>query len=203
MVQNGRAPYALFFLIALVMAFRFGGRGTVLTFFNVYLDQGLDAPTALIGTLLAAGQLISVPAALLAPLLTARWGNPRIIWWGMLAWALCTLPLALVPTWGAAGISYVTSAIFFSVTVGPVRVFSQSLVAPRWRATMASAFMMGAALAFAVVAFIGGYAIVTLGYQALFLVAASLSAASGFVYWFWFRVPRGEQDRQSRPRIGD
>ena len=198
-----RAPYALFLIMGLVMAFRFGGRGTITTFFNVYLDQGLGAPTAVIGLLLAAGQLISVPAALAAPLVAARWGNPRIIYWGSLVMALCALPLALVPTWGAAGAGFVSSTLFFSLTVGPIRVFSQGLVAPRWRATMASAFMMGAALAFAAVALIGGYAIVTMGYQALFLVAIGLMAAGGIVFWFWFRVPRGESTHQPAAEVGD
>jgi predicted MFS family arabinose efflux permease len=117
--------------------------------------------------------------------------------------ALCTLPLALVPTWGAAGAGFLSSTVFFSLTVGPVRVFSQRLVAPRWRATMASAFMTGAALAFAVVALIGGYAIVALGYLALFLVAAGLMAAGGAIFWFWFRVPRGEFARQAAHEAGD
>jgi MFS family permease len=201
-VQPSRVPYMLFIMIGLIMALRFGGRGALVTFFNVYLDEALGVSTALIGTLSAVGQLVAVPAALAAPALVARWGNPRTIFRGMIGMTLCTLPLALVPHWGAAGLSYVSSTAFFQVTVGPIRLFSQELVAPRWRATMASAFMMGAGLAFAVVSLAGGYAIVALGYQAPFLAGTGFMAASAFLFWAYFRVPRGELARRSPPESG-
>ena len=185
-------PWGLLLIVALIMALRFGGRGTVTTFFNVYMDDGLGVPTALIGILSAVAQLLSVPAALAAPLLVVRWGNPRIVYWGTIGVALFLLPLALVPQWAAAGLGFVMSTALFSVTVGPIRVFSQELVAPRWRASMASAFMMGAGLAFSVVSLAGGYAIVALGYRVVFLVAAGLVAAGGLLFFAYFRVPRGE-----------
>jgi MFS family permease len=186
-----RAPYGLIIAIALIMALRFGGRGATTTFFNVYLDQGLSVPPVLIGVLTATGQLLSVPAALAAPVLVARWGNPRTIFWGTIGMALSTLPLALVPHWAMAGVGFVSSAIWFSTTVGPIRVFSQELVAPRWRSTMASGFMLGAGLAFAAISLVGGYAIVALGYRTLFLVAAGLTAAGGIFFGLYFRKPRG------------
>jgi MFS family permease len=197
--RASRVPYGLFVVIALFMAFRFGGRGTVATFYNVYLDSGLGVSTALIGVLSGASQLLSVPAALAAPWMLKRWGNPRTIFWGTIGMALCTLPLALIPHWTAAGFGFASATSFFSMTSGPVRVFSQELVAPRWRATMASAFMMGAGLAFSAVSLLGGYAIVTLGYNFLFLVATGLIAAGGLFFWFVFRVRRGELARRFLP----
>jgi len=193
LARTGRPPYGLIVAIALIMAFRFGGRGAVVTFFNVYLDEGLGVSTALIGAMSAIGQLLSVPAALVTPLLAVRWGNPRTIFWGTIGMALCTLPLALVPHWTAAGLGFVGSTASFLTTVGPIRVFSQELVAPRWRATMASAFMMGAGLAFSGMSLFGGYVIVALGYSTLFLAGAGMMAAGGLLFWSYFRVPRGEQ----------
>ncbi len=180
-------PYGLIVVIALIMALRFGGRGTVATFFNVYLDDGLGASTALIGALSAMGQLLAVPAALTAPFLMARLGNPRTIFWGTLGMALCALPLALVPHWATAGLGFASSTALFSMTAGPIRVFSQELVAPRWRATMASSFMLGAGLAFSAASLIGGYAITSLGYRPLFLVATGFMAAGAFFFWSRFR----------------
>jgi MFS family permease len=145
---TNRAPYGLLLAIALIMALRFGGRGTVTTFFNVYLDEGLGTSTVLSGVLSAIAQLLSVPAAVAAPLLTSRWGHPRPIFWGTLGMALCILPLALIPHWTAAGLGFVSSGALFSTSIGPIRVFSQELVTPEWRPAMASAFMMGAGLAF-------------------------------------------------------
>jgi MFS family permease len=195
LARTGRPPYGLIVAIALIMAFRFGGRGAVVTFFNVYLDEGLGVSTALIGAMSAIGQLLSVPAALVAPLLAVRWGNPRTIFWGTIGMALCTLPLALIPHWTAAGLGFVGSTASFLTTVGPLRVFSQELVAPRWRATMASAFMMGAGLAFSGMSLAGGYVIVALGYRILFLAGAGMMAVGGLLFWSYFRVPRGEQRR--------
>jgi MFS family permease len=197
--QASRAPIGLILAIGVTMALRFGGRGILVTFFNVYLDDGLGASTALIGSLSAAGQLLAVPSALIAPLLVARAGNARTVFWGTLGMAICLLPLALVPHWAPAGLGLVSSTTLFSATVGPIRVFSQELVAPRWRASMASAFMMGAGLAFSAVSLLGGYAITAFGYKTLFLVAAGLMAAGGLFFWGYFRVPRGELARESLP----
>lgn len=194
---SSRAPYGVIVAVALIMALRFGGRGTTLTFFNVYLDEGLGVSPALIGLLTATSQLLSVPAALLAPMLVARWGNQRTIFWGTLGMALCILPLALIPHWTMAGAGLISSVVLFSMTVGPIRVFSQELVAPRWRSTMASSFMLGAGLAFAAMSLIGGYAIVSLGYRALFLLAAGLAATGGIFFALYFQVPRGDPAQPS------
>jgi MFS family permease len=200
---TNRAPYGLLIAIALIMALRFGGRGTVTTFFNVYLDDGLGTSTVLIGVLSAIAQVLSVPAALAAPLLIARWGYTRPIFWGTLGMALCILPLALIPHWAAAGLGFISSGVLFSVSIGPIRVFSQELVTPDWRANMASAFMMGAGLAFSSMSLLGGYAITSLGYQPLFLIGTVLGIAGAFLFWFCFRVPRGELAPQPLPESGE
>lgn len=200
--RASRGPWALIIAMALIMALRFGGRGAMGTFFNVYLDEGLRTPTALIGALSATAQLLSVPAALTAPLLTAHWGESRTIIRGILGMALFALPLALAPHWAAAGFGFITSTAIFSMTVGPVRLFSQELVSPRWRATMSSSFMMGAGLAFSAVSLAGGYVIVTFGYDTLFLGAIVLVAASGLLFWSLFRVPRGEMAHPTLPGSG-
>jgi MFS family permease len=197
--QTNQAPIALILAIGLTMALRFGGRGILVTFFNVYLDDGLGVSIALIGALSATGQLLAVPSALIAPWLVARAGNVRIVSRGTLGMAFCLLPLALVPHWALAGLGLIGSTALFSATVGPIRVFSQELVAPRWRASMASVFMMGPGLAFSAVSLLGGYAIASLGYQTLFLIAAGLMAGSGIFFWRYFRLPRGELAQQSLP----
>ena len=199
-MNNG--PYAIIVAMALMMVIRFAGWGTVNTFFNVYLDEGLGVSTALIGVLSAMGQLLSVPAALAAPLLVARWDNPRTIFRGTMGIALCVLPLALIPHWASAGLGLVGATALFSLTSGPLRVFSQELVAPSWRALMASAFMMGAGLAMSGVSLAGGYVIVALGYRNLFLLGAGLTAAGALAFWSVFRSPCGELATESPSQIG-
>jgi hypothetical protein len=68
---------------------------------------------------------------------------------------------------------------------------------------MASAFMMGAGLAFAAVSLAGGYAIVALGYRTLFLLVTGLAAAGAALFWSVFHVPRGEMLRMSPPEAGE
>jgi MFS family permease len=198
-----RPPYGLIVAITLVIALRFGGRGIVITFFNVYLDAGLNVSTGIIGALTAIGQLLAVPAALVAPLLVARWGNARTILWGAMGMALCVLPLALVPRWTMAGLGFAASNVLFSTTAGPFRVFSQELVAPRWQVTMASAYMMGAGLSISASSLVGGYVIANLGYRALFFIAIGMMAIAAFLFWFWFRMPRGELASQPVPESGE
>ena len=193
----GRPPYGLIIIIAIIMALRFGGRGTIATFTNMYLDDALGTSTALIGALSAAGQLLSVPAALLAPLFVARIGNLRLVFWGTLATAASIIPMILIPNAAAAGLTLIGSTAAFSLTVGPIRVFSQELVTPRWRAPMASSFMMGAGLAFSGMALVGGYVIAHWGYATLFFIGAILTAVSSLTFWLSFRVPRGEMTHQT------
>jgi MFS family permease len=195
--RASRAPYALIAIMAMVMAFRYGGWGTSMAFYNVYLDEGLGVPTALIGAVSAMAQLMGVPAALMAPLLAARWGNHRVIVLGTLGTALCMLPLALIPLFPAVGLGFVSATVMFFVTTGPVRVFGQELVAPRWRTAMASSFMLGAGLAYSAMSLAGGYVIVAVGYRFLFLMASGLIATGAVLFWAYFRVPRGEMARAS------
>jgi MFS family permease len=183
-------PYGLLIVVGLIVLLRFIGRGTVTTLFNVYLDDGLGASAALIGALSAIGQLLAIPAALLAPLLTARWGHARSIFGASLGMAVFLLPLALVPSWAAAGVGLAGSTAFFMMTAGPLRMFSQEVVPPRWRAVMASAFMLGNGLALSAASLAGGYIIAGLGYQALFLAAAGLSGAGALLFWLRFRSIR-------------
>jgi MFS family permease len=196
-------PYKLFFAVGLIMAFRFGGRGTAMTFFNVYMDEGLGVSTAIIGMLTGAGQFLSVPFALLAPLLVARWGNRRTIFLGTFGMAACLVPLAVAPHWSIAGLGFVSSSALFSLSIGPIRLFSQELVAPRWRSTMASIFMLGAGTTFAVMSLAGGYMITAIGYRPLFLLGAGLAACGALLFWVIFRVPRGEFARQPMREVVD
>ncbi|MFN2164869.1 MAG: MFS transporter [Anaerolineae bacterium] len=193
--EVGPTPWVLLILMAVIMAFRFGGRGLVTTFSNVYLDEALSTSAALIGALSAAAQLVAVPSALVAPLLVARWGSARTIFWGSLGAALSALPLALVPAWTAAGVGLIGSASLFSMSMGPLRQISQEMVTPRWRGTMSSAYMMGAGLAFSLTSLIGGFIIVNQGYQTLFLVGIGMATISALLFWAYFRVPRGELAR--------
>ena len=112
-------------------------------FFNVYLDAALHAATVLIGGLSAVGQLLGV-VALVAPLVIARWGKVRTIGWGMVGIACSLLLLVFIAHWGAVGLAFM-GIIAISALTGPAfAVYSQELVPPAWRTTMAGALNDGA-----------------------------------------------------------
>jgi predicted MFS family arabinose efflux permease len=176
----------------LIVGLRFGSQGAVGTFWNVYMDDALGASTVLIGALVAAGQLLSVPAALAAAPLGGRWGNGRMVVWGSLGMAFSLLPVALVPHWAAAGLGYLGTMAMMNVSTGPIRIYSQEIVAPRWRALMSGTLLAGTGLVASAVSLIGGYAVAALGYASVFLAGAVLPAAAALIFWTCFRVPRGE-----------
>jgi predicted MFS family arabinose efflux permease len=105
------------------------------------------------------------------------------------------LPLALVPRWTVASIAFVGFSSLFAMTTGPVRVFTQEIVAPSWRPTMSAAINIGVGLSIAAMSLWGGFAIAAIGYRSLFLVAAGLTVAGALSFGFYFRLPRGEMAR--------
>ncbi|NPV08595.1 MAG: MFS transporter [Anaerolineae bacterium] len=189
-------PLGLMLIMALVLMIRVAGDRSVSIYFNVYMDDFLGLPTPLIGTITAAGQLLAIPAALTAPLLTGRLGNGKTYALAALGMSLSLLPLALVPTWQAAAFSYIGLMTLISVARPAVIVHQQSLVTPEWRSTMAGIQQMGVAIGSSSVAYAGGYLASAHGYRAVFLMGAALVAAGAGLFWAYFRIPRGELARE-------
>ena len=183
-------PFSLIALLSLVRLFQVAGVGGTATFFNVYLDAGLQIPTAQIGLTAAMARLMAVPAALLTPLLAKRWGNHQLVIWASLGTALSILPLALIPRWSAAGLGFMGVVALSSVRYATFLVYSMELVSPRWRGTISGAGEMAAGFSFAAIALGGGYIIAAWGYAALFLMAAGLTLIGGLLFWVYFVKPR-------------
>jgi MFS family permease len=177
----------LLLLITLVRLLQVAGLAATTTYFNVYLDAELLLPTAQIGAIIAAGRLLGVPAALAVPWLTGRFGKPAVAIGATLASALAILPLALIPRWEAAAISFVglvgLSWIRYSATI----VYILELVPPTRRATASGLSEMASGICFTLITFGGGYMILLLGYRSLFLTAAAVTALSALVFWLAFR----------------
>jgi MFS family permease len=181
-------PLGLIVLLSLIMLLQVSGEGAARTFLNVYLDDALRIPTPQIGALLAVGQLLAVPAALLMPLLTARWGNGRTFIIGALGTGLVLLPLALIPHWIAAGISFMGVIALASITRPTINVYMMEIIAPDWRVMIASATGMAAGLSWAAIALGGGRIIAALGYRSLFLLGIGLTIIGALLFWAYFRT---------------
>jgi len=196
---EGRSPFPLAAIAAVtvITLLRWAGIGPMQSFLNVYMDRSLGVSTALIGSQAALAQLASIPAALTAAVLAARWGRFTVVSAGVLVAAICTLPVALVSHWAAAAFSNAAVMSLFALTSPVYAVYQQELVPREWQPAMSAASGMASGLGAAALATAGGFLIHGLGYETLFLVSAALTLACALVFWAYFRVPRGELARRA------
>jgi MFS family permease len=187
--QAGRAPYGLIALIGLVMMLQVAGEWAARVFSNVYLDAGLHTPTVLIGTIFAAAQLLSVPAALAMPLLARRWGTGHTVLLASIGVACSLLPLALIPHWAAGGLGFIGMSVMASILLSAFSVFHQEVVPVHWRTVASGARSMAMGVSSSAMAYGGGYIIGAVGYRSLFLIAAALTACGTLLFWVAFRRP--------------
>jgi len=139
-------PVGLFVFFGLVVFLQSAGEGAVRTFFNVYLDGDLGVSTAWIGTLFGVSQLLSLVPALVTPHLLGRWGAARVLTASIVGIGVAMAPLALFVHWLPATLGYIAMMIALAVN-GPARnIFSQEIVAPRWRTTTSAIATIGLAL---------------------------------------------------------
>jgi MFS family permease len=200
---TGPIPLGLFIMMGLIVLFRRTGESAPNVFFNVYLETGLYASTALIGSLVAICRLIAGLAALLMPLFVARWGKERVIGGGIFGVALSILPLALIPHWGAAGIGFIGAMALSAIVNVAYFVYGQEISSPGWQAVMSGVISMGGGVGVSLILIFGSRIISTYGYGSFFLTAAILTAWGGLLFLGYFRKPRGELARRSIPVTAD
>jgi MFS family permease len=169
------APNRLIAMIAIAIALQVGAEGVVITFFNVYLDRGLQVPTAQIGLLLALARLASVPTALFTPLLIARWGLRRTFISASIGVIISVLPLALIPNWVAAEIALLSLTSLAAIGRSASTTYTMEVVDAPWRGRISAATTMGVGLSWSALALGGGYTITALGFPPLFLAGAACS----------------------------
>ena len=180
-------------LVMLLLVVRFlqmSGVGAVMTFMNVYLDDGLGVSTSLIGIITAVGRLAGIPVALLVPALMLRWSNYRLLIISLVLLVITIIPMALVPTWQVAGLAYVLLGSVSSVRYLAFLTFTMSLVREERQAIMSGTGEMAIGLSFAFISFLGGYLIVWFDYSTLFLTAATISLAGTVLFWWAFHPGR-------------
>ena len=185
-------PLAIVLVLSLVTFLQMAAENSLRIFFNVYMDDGLGVSTVLIGSLTAGGQLLAACTALAAPALSRRFGRVPVITGGAGAMVLCLIPLALVAHWAVAGAACMALVALSSIRRSVYIVFQQELVPEHWRVTMSSALTMAYGISIAGVSLGGGWMIDALGYRALFLCSAVITAAGVLCFQGYFRIPRGE-----------
>ena len=199
---DGRPPYEIIGVMALVVVLRLVGQSAAFTFFNVYMDAGLGVSTATLGLWYGAGRLAGFLAALSMPFLGRRSGRVGLTVLCTLGSAINLVPLALVPHPVVAGLVFVLNSAYAWIMVPAVLILQQELVAPRWRTTMAGADTLATGLSYGLVAWAGGYVISAWGYPTLFLVGGAISALGAALFGAYFRVPRGAMKETARSAEG-
>ena len=189
-VKGETSPLRLIALLTLIRLLVVTGVGTLFTFFNVYMDAGLHISTAHIGVLSAIGRLLSIPTALIVPLLTARWGNGRTAAWASLGTAIGMLPLILISHWSAAGLGFIGVLALTSIRYPAFLVYTMEVVSPARRGTMSGAGEMASGLSFSAMALGGGYIIKAFGYRSFFLTGASLTVIGTLSFLVHLRLQR-------------
>lgn len=188
--KSEASPIKLIAFLTLVRLLVVTGVGTLFTFFNVYMDAGLHISTVHIGVLSAVGRLLSIPTALIVPLLTVRWGSGRTAAWASLGTAFSMLPLIFISHWGAAGLGYIGTIALTSIRYPAFLVYTMERVSPGWRGTMSGAGEMASGLSFSAMALGGGYIIEAFGYRSFFLTGASLTVVGTLSFLIHLRLQR-------------
>lgn len=183
----------LLVVISLVRLFQIAGMAVLSTFFNVYMDDGLGAPTAQVGLITGLGRLLAVPLVLTMPILAERWGHRHLVTLSSFSAVFFLLPVALLPNVWAAGLGYMGVMAGSSIRYTSFMVFIMAMIKPEQRSLMSGLSEMTAGLSFAAMAWIGGYIIVNQGYQALFLVGAGATCFGTLLFWLYFRTPQPVQ----------
>lgn len=184
------APIGLIALLAFISLLQVAGEGPARVFFNVYLDTSLGMAPAQIGLLMGLGTLLSAPAAIATQAIMAHWGVRRTYVRATLGVSLSLLPLALIPTWQAAGFSYMAVLSFAAISRAPIVIFQMESVGSEWRSYMSGAASMATGLSWGLMAVGGGYAVGAIGYRGLFLTGAAITALGALLFWERFlRTP--------------
>ncbi len=194
-VEDGApTPRRLLVTLALVRMLQVGGIAATVPFFNVYMDTALHVPTAQIGLLTSLGRLLSAPAALLTPVLTARLGASRTVFWSSLVNAVANLPMAFIPLPAVGGLSFIGVTSISSIRYASFLAFSMSVVSARARSTFSGVSEMASGVCFTLVSLIGGQIVARYGFPPLFVMGTVISLLGTGLFWTAFMLKRPAAD---------
>lgn len=173
-----------------VRFFQVAGVGATATFFNVYMDTQFHVATASIGMIAAIGRLVAAGAALLTPVVAARWGAPRAVLFASTATALSMLPLIVASQWWFAGVGFLGVISFSAMRYPAYMAYTMELTPGPWRAAMSGVGEMSGGFCFALMALVGGFIIEGWGYTPFFLLGLGMAALGAVLFWALFMVPK-------------
>ncbi|MEM8857562.1 MAG: MFS transporter [Chloroflexota bacterium] len=185
--QAIRPIMGLVVVIIIIRAIQTSGVGVVLTFSNVYFDDGLGVSTGRIGFISGFGRLIGVPLSLTIPWMMDRFGSYRFVYLGLGAIAVLMIPLALIQYWPIAAVSLIAINSMSGWRYLSFLTFSMAQVSEKQRSLMSGAGEMAIGIGFSTASFVGGYLIAWFGYRELFLYGSAMTMLGMILFWVAFR----------------
>jgi MFS family permease len=179
---GSKAPLMIIAVMTVLGILRTFGEGSARTFFNVYMDAGLDVETVKIGITFAIAQLVAGPMALLSPILSNRIGTGPTALLAMTGVAICLVPMALIANPVAATVGLIAILALISIMRPAIAVYTMDLVRPEYWALMSGFVNFSWALGSGGTALAGGVIISESGYQGLFLTGAVVSGLGALLF---------------------
>ena len=171
------------------------------SFFNVYLEIALNELPQRIGLIMAAGQLTAIPAALLSSYFVKYLGKVNGIVLATFLTGIGLVATIVSPHWLVAALGYAITVGSRTIVWTLLSVVQMEIVPPEIRGITSGSVGLCAGLGFGSMALIGGYLIPILGFGNLYLIGAALSVLSAFIFWIYFRHPRGEYSSTKNLKI--
>ena len=198
-LPGGAAPYLIIAILAVTATTRMAGEGAARTFFNVYLDDGLGVSTFTIGVVLAIGNIIAGPAALVAPWLVTRSTKVTTVVMATAGISISLLLMAFIPHWTGVSLGLIGVMGCLSITRAITNVIYMEIVKTDWRSLTSGVTSAAMGVGFASISIGGGYIIEAFGYTSVFLIGAISVGTSALLFWTYFRTPRGEYAQAAVP----
>ncbi len=185
--SSSPVPMLIFLFFGLIVFLQTASEGGLRSFFNVYLDQNLGVTTATIGTLFGISGLVSVFGNLIMPALVARSGSSGAFGLVSFTGAAALIFIGALPNFPAAASGYIAIGLIYAIGGAVRNVLSQEIVQPTWRSSTSAILLIGQALGWAGMAFIGGFVINHWQFGGLMYLCAASAALSTILVLAYLR----------------
>ena len=185
--EDAPFPTRIFAAYASISICRGASMGFSFPFFNVFLQQDLETPTAFIGIVFFVAQIVTVPATVLAPAMARRLGTVRTIVPTRILGSLSLACLGMSANiWEALALVLIGATVE-AITTPTEMTFATQVMPRKYWGRIQSVRVTGFQIPSGIASFTAGFLIVRYGYWITFALAGALRMTSAFIFYFAFR----------------
>ena len=174
------------------------GAGLVIPFFNIFLTERLQSPTAFVGVVMSMSQVAMAVAGLFAPLMMKRFGKAQSVVLSQLLSIPFLLMIALPQSLWLVVVSFLLRNALMNMNNPLSASLIMEITPVRQRATISSFMSMSQNLLRGLSAAVGGWLMQKAGYSLPYFFTAGLYLLASVHYWRAF-LPR---EREFARRAG-